>query len=600
MIARRNFLKIAGFTGVSSLLTNKLFAATNDDGSASVLLDAVSFKSKGGWKVDPQFIEQMGSPYLLAHGMGKSVENAKTTFAAPEAGNYQLWVRAKDWCPGPWLAPGRFQLLVNGKKVETVFGTQKGWNWQKGIKVDLKAGENSIELVDMTGFDGRCDAIYFTKSDNFSPPSELKALQAWRDKKHGVGAPEKHDFDLVVAGAGIAGCGAALAAAEKGLKVALVSNRPVLGGNASSEIRVHTLGIHGKVSRILKKIDTKRWHNGSHEAYKDDAKRHKNMEEAENVTVFYDYSVDEVNMKDGSIASLEARSNVSTKRIILSGSQFIDSTGDGLVGHKAGATSRYGRESKDEFNEGWDKFGDLWSPKKADNRVMGTTVMWKSAKSKEVESFPTTPWAKDVAKNYAATKSEWYWEYSDNDKHQIHDAEDIRDHMFRAVYGNFSNVKKNPLNAKLKLSWVAYIGGKRESRRLLGDYIYTMNDVTSHTYFPDTVVEEEREIDTHYQRTLKGYVVDFISKALFRRLKGHYYIPFRSLYSKEIPNLMMAGRCFSCSHIGLAGPRVMNTTGQMGIACGYAAVVCKKHNTTPRGVYKKHIKELRTLIGFEK
>ena len=491
MIERRNFLKIAGVTSASLLVSPTVLAAT-DDSSVSVLLDAVSFKEKGGWKVDPQFIEQMGSPYLLAHGMGEPVENAKTTFSAPEAGSYQLWVRTKDWCPGKWEAPGRFQLLVNGKLVETVFGTQAGWNWQKGIMVDLKAGENKIELVDLTGFEGRCDAIYFTKNENFTPPSELKALQAWRNKKHGVTVEKKVDFDLVIAGAGIAGCGAALAAGEQGLSVALISNRPVLGGNASSEVRVHTLGIHGKVSRILKKIDTKHWRNGSDKVYADEKKRHENMDKAENVTIFYDYSVDTVNMEGKNIASLEARSNVSPKRIIISGKQFIDCTGDGLVGHKAGATSRYGREAKDEFKEGWDKHGDLWSPKQQDNRVMGTTVMWNSMKSDKAEAFPQTPWAKDVAKNYAEPVSEWYWEYSANNKHQIHDAEDIRDHMFRAIYGNFSNVKKNPLNAKYKLEWVAYIGGKRESRRLLGDYIYTMNDVINHTYFPDTVVEEER------------------------------------------------------------------------------------------------------------
>ena len=94
-------------------------------------------------------------------------------------------------------------------------------------------------------------------------------------------------------------------------------------------------------------------------------------------------------------------------------------------------------------------------------------------------------------------------------------------------------------------------------------------------------------------------IVDFISKALFMKLKGHYHIPFRSLYSKDVPNLMMAGRCFSCSHIGLGGPRVMNTCGQMGIATGYAAAICKKYNTNPRGITKNHIKELRKLIGFK-
>jgi hypothetical protein len=598
---RRNFLKILG---VSSLAPSSLDAATAnaENDLNDILVDAFSFTEKGGWVVDPQFIEQMGSPYLLAHGMGNPVANASTTISVKKTGKYHVWVRTKNWCPGKWEAPGRFQVIVDGIKNKTVFGTQDGWAWQKGTTVDLAVGETKLELADLTGFEGRCEAIFFTTNADFTPPNDLKKLEAWRNRQHGGSLSgdidETHDFDLVIVGGGIAGCGAALAADEEGLKVAIIQNRPVLGGNASKEVRVHTIGIHGKVARILKKIDTKHWANNSPDSIKDDAKRHASLEAAKNATLFMDFTVTDVAMDGKSISSVDARSNTSRQRIRVKGRQFIDSSGDGVVGFKAGASFSYGRESKDKYDEGWDKFGDLWSPKKEDNRVMGTTVMWRSVKGKKASKFPAVPWAKDVAKTYAEKKSEWYWEYSDNDRHQIHDAEAIRDHMFRAVYGNFSNVKKNPTNAQLKLEWVAFIGGKRESRRLIGDHIYTMKDVTSLTKFPDSVVVEKREIDMHYQKSLKGFVVDFISKALFMKLKGHYYVPFRSLYSKDVPNLMMAGRCFSCSHIGLGGPRVMLTCGQMGVATGYAAALCKKHKTTPRGIAKNHIKELRKLIGI--
>jgi hypothetical protein len=124
-----------------------------------------------------------------------------------------------------------------------------------------------------------------------------------------------------------------------------------------------------------------------------------------------------------------------------------------------------------------------------------------------------------------------------------------------------------------------------------------MSDATSGKYFDDTVVEEKRELDTHFQRKEKGDPADYLSKALFHHTKM-YYIPFRSFYSKDISNLMMAGRCFSCTHIGLSGPRVMNTCAQMGIATGYAASLCKKYKITPREVGKSHIKELRSLIGY--
>ncbi len=594
---RRNFLKVLG---ASSVLPSSLSAATAKASPDDILVDAVTFKNKGGWVTDPQFIQQMGSPYLLAHGAGQPVANAATTVTVKNAGSYHVWVRTKNWAPGNWEAPGRFQLIINGTTNKTVFGTEDGWAWQKGTTVDLTAGECTLELHDLTGFEGRCDAIFLTRDGSTTPPDNVQELATWRRRHHGLGldVDQSHTFDLVIVGGGIAGCAAALAADEQGIKVGLIQNRPVLGGNASGEVRVHTLGIQGKVSRLLKKIDTKHWPNNSPDALKDDVKRQASLEAAKNVTLLMDTSVTSVQMDGKTIRSVEARSNTSHHRIRVSGSQFIDCTGDGLVGFMAGAKFRYGRESKHEFGEQWDKFGELWSPEKEDNRVMGTTVMWRSAQGKKASRFPATPWAKDVAKTYAEKKSEWYWEYSDNDRHQIDDAEAIRDHMFRAVYGNFSNLKKNPAHARLELEWVAFIGGKRESRRITGDHIYTMNDVTRGTEFPDSVVMEKREIDVHYQKSLKGFVVDFISKALFYKLKSHYYIPFRSLYSKDIPNLMMAGRCFSCSHIGLGGPRVMNTCGQMGAACGYAATLCKKHKTNPRGIAAKHIKELRRLIGF--
>ena len=134
--------------------------------------------------------------------------------------------------------------------------------------------------------------------------------------------------------------------------------------------------------------------------------------------------------------------------------------------------------------------------------------------------------------------------------------------------------------------------------RIMGDYIYSMKDVSENRKFGDAVVEEKRAIDAHYQRKEHGNSSDYLSEALFYRVKGLYYIPFRSLYSKDIPNLMIAGRCFSCTHIGLSGPRVMNTCGQMGIATGYAAALCKKYSLNPREIGKSHIKELRKNIGY--
>ncbi len=573
-----------------SLYNHAAYAASH------VLVEAEGFTNKGGWVVDQQFTHTVGSSYLLAHGMGQPVADASTMVDIPTSGSYRIWVRTKNWVPGTWEAPGRFNVKVDGKQLAGEFGTQEGWGWQDGGMVNLKSGSREIALIDLTGFEGRCDAIYLTTDLDMQPPNTLGTMKPWRDRLSGRPAtpPSAGEFDVVIVGGGIAGCGAALAAEEQGLKVALIHDRPVLGGNASSEVRVHTLGVHGSVARILKGIDTRHWDNGSAEAIPDTEKRHRTMD-ATSVHQFLEWRASGVTMDGDRIVSVDARHIATGKTLRFSAPRFIDCTGDGWIGYWAGADFRYGRESRDEFGEGWKKHGDQWSPEKPDNRVMGSSVLWNSHSLKEPSEFPDVPWAMDVAKKHQAITGGWIWEYSTDELNQVDDAEEIRDHMFRAIYGSFSNAKKNPENEKVSLKWVAYIAGKRESRRLMGDYIYTMTDVTQHREFPDTVVEEVRDIDVHVQRTLVGKPQDFLSKALFREVEL-YFIPFRCLYSRNIENLMMAGRCFSCSHIGLGGPRVMNTTGQMGIATGYAAALCKKHDATPRKVGKTHIKELRDLI----
>lgn len=575
-----------------------------------LLIEAESFREKGGWVVDQQFVQQMGSPYLLAHGLGKPVANAKTTAEFPAAGLYRLWVRTKNWVPGAWEAPGRFKVLINGKAAKPVFGTRQGWGWQDGGVIEIAQTKATIELQDLTGFDGRCDALYFTLNQKTQdkqapPPEEAKALLAWRNRLQGrpETPPSAGSFDLVIVGGGITGCAAALAADKQGLKTALIHDRPILGGNASGEVRVHTLGINGKGKSLISQIDTAHYPNGSADALKEDEKRQRNMEAARNVTMFLNCRAYGVVMSGKRIAAVNAAHNESGKTLRFDAPVFIDCTGDAWIGFWAGAEYRYGREPRSEFGEEWDKHGELWSPTAPDNRVMGASLLWYSKPTSSPETFPDVPWAMDVAKGKPATAGEWFWEYSANDKNQIDDAEEIRDHILKAIYGSFANAKKESKYATHKLDWVGYLNGKRESRRLIGDYVYTMKDEVAGTRFPDAVVEETREIDVHYQQILgakgtKGESRDFLSTALFYKVP-QYYIPFRSLYSKNIENLMMAGRCFSCSHVGLGGPRVMRTCGQMGIATGYAASLCKKYSTTPRGVYQQHLPDLLALVNSD-
>src|SRR3954469_6720727 len=149
-------------------------------GADCLLLEARSFAEHGGWVLDPQFEDVMGSPYLLAHGMGKPVADAPTMGAFPSTGDYQLWVRTRNWCPGEWEAPGRFRIHLAGKPLPTVFGTEPGWAWQKAGTVAIEQVRTAIALQDLTGFDGRCDALFFTKKADFSPPAEVEPMMAWR------------------------------------------------------------------------------------------------------------------------------------------------------------------------------------------------------------------------------------------------------------------------------------------------------------------------------------------------------------------------------------------------------------------------------------
>jgi len=238
--------------------------------ASEVLVEAESFSGKGGWLVDQQFTHTMGSPYLLAHGMGKPVADATTAVEFPASGKYRVWVRTKNWVPGEWDAPGRFKVKVGDKLLATEFGTQDGWNWQDGGVVDITKTNLAVRLIDLTGFEGRCDALFFTTDPSATPPHPLRNDPAI--------PPSVGTFDVVIVGGGIAGCAAALAAEREGLNVALIHDRPVLGGNASSEVRVHTLGIHGADTKILKGIDSRHWPNGSDKAIQDTEKRHRTLD----------------------------------------------------------------------------------------------------------------------------------------------------------------------------------------------------------------------------------------------------------------------------------------------------------------------------------
>jgi hypothetical protein len=562
-----------------------------------IFVECESFENRGGWVVDPQFVEQVGSPYLMAHGMGVPVENASTTIQVPSEGSYHVWARTTDWAPGHWDPPGQFDIWIGGEKLPKRMGLYRGWGWNYAGKVKVKGGRVGVELEDLTGFNGRCDALYISNRYR-EPTNQQEYLRDLRNRfsENGGNPGQVLSFDLVVVGGGIAGCAASIAAAEQGMKVALVHDRPVLGGNASSEIRVHTLGICGHFERILKMLDTEHYPNGSPQAAVDEEKRHRYMESYSNIGLFLNYRAFQSNTKNQLITSVDARHTSTGEVIRFEAPYFIDCTGDGWIGYWAGAEFSYGREPDTLYGESWEQYGELWSPEKEDRQVLGSSVLWRTTEADTASEFPEVPWAMEVAGQYAAKEGSWQWEFISDQWHQVDQAEQIRDHMLRAIYGSFYNEKQKSGNEHLKLEWVSHILGKRESRRLVGDYIYTFNDMRDSHTFPDAVAYEVREVDVHYPRKQQDESMpDFLSEAMYFQAPP-YQIPYRSLYSKNIANLFMAGRCFSCSHIGLGGPRVMRTTGQMGAAVGYAAALCGSYQCTPRELYENHLDEYLELI----
>jgi len=554
--------------------------------AADVLIEAESFNELGGWQVDQQFVEIMGSPYLIAHGLGKAVADAVTIVQFPETGVYKVWIRTKNWTY-PETPAGPFKVAINGVDLPVTFGViGSDWMWQDGGIVQITNIQNEIRLKDRYGFDARCDAIYFTTDTNSVPPNADPEMAEWRRRILGLPVVPaiQEQYDFVVVGGGLAGCGAAIAAARSGLKVALIQDRPWLGGNASRDIRVHTMG--APRHDIVVALGTPNYTSGSDEAIYYDELRRQVVTAETNITLFTEWRAFRVLTESNKIVSVDAKHVRTGEERRFIAPLFADCTGDAWIGFWAGAIWRMGREAKSEFNESL-------APDVADSMTLGSTLIWNSTNKTSPVSFPPVPWATNVAKDYVATKGDWDWEYGMY-LNTIYDAEFIRDHLLRAIYGSFYNAKKLPENANLDLHFVAYIAGKRESRRLIGDYILTENDVRNHPQFHDAVVTGTWSIDLHYPRS---EVYDFLSRA-DQRSVSQYWIPFRCLYSTNIINLMMAGRCLSATHVGLGSPRVMNTCGQMGIAVGFAAGLCKKYNVLPREVANSYAEELKVLLGI--
>ena len=564
-----------------------------------VLVEAESFADPGGWALDAQFMDQMGSPYLLAHGLGKPVRDAVTAVRLPAPGAYRVWVRTKDWvaqwrAPG---APGRFQVLVDGRPLAAEFGAEGAqWHWQDGGTVAVANAQAQVALRDLTGFEGRCDALLFAADAAWRPPDSGPELAALRRSLLGLPeAPEPGgEFDLVVAGGGIAGTCAAVAAARLGLSVALVQDRPVLGGNNSSEVRVWLQGARSKepwprVGDVVAELEQARQaHYGpanTAELY-EDGKKLAVVRAETNITLFLQHRVTGAETEGTRIRAALAQDARTGRRLRLAARLFADCTGDGALGAQAGADSEMTPRGH-----------------------MGPCNLWNVKDTGSPQPFPRCPWALDLSgkpfpgrgapRPDALKLGGWYWE-SGFDLNPIDDAEAIRDWNFRAMYGAWDALKNvDGIWPDHALNWCAYVCGRRESRRLLGDVVLSKADLEAGRPYPDGCVPTGWKMDLHlpdpkYERGFEGNA--FISTAHFGTYPMPYWIPYRCLYSRNIDNLFMAGRDVSVTHEALGAVRVMRTGGCMGEIVGLAARLCVRHRTSPRGVYERHLDELKALM----
>jgi len=600
--------------------------------AATVLVEAEMFDDPGGWEVDQQSMDQMGSPYVLAHGLGVPVRDAVTKLTLPHAGEYRVWVRTRDWV-APWNAPGapgKFQLLIGGKPLATTFGTEGAeWHWQDGGLVQV-AQETTLALHDLTGFGGRCDAIVFSSDPGFQPPNTEPQMGEFRRRQLGLLGPpdDGGSFDLVVVGGGVAGTAAAISAARNGLTVALIQDRPVLGGNGSSEVRVWPEG-HTRqepfphIGEIVEEICPPRKFPGNQNAknkdlYDDDRKLAVVRAEPR-ITLMLEYRVNAVTKRNQRILSVTAQHIRSARRVEIKGRLFADCTGDATVGYLAGADYEVSSEGVMGASNLWNVL-DQADPE----QVLKCECKDKEALTVQIEAgrveapFPRLPWALDLSDKPFPGRGNlqsdhrgkpldqlggWFWE-SGFDKDPVEDIERIRDLNMRAMYGAWDvlkNIEKQYPNHRL--GWSAFIAGKRESRRLLGDVLLSGKDFHEGKTWPDPAWPNTWHIDIHsphpaFSKNLEGE--EFI--ATFTRGKeytyaGPYWGPYRALYSRNIENLFMAGRNISVTREALGAVRVMRTCGMMGEIVGKAAWICVRHETSPRGVYEQHLPLLRELMN---
>jgi len=416
-------------------------------------------------------------------------------------------------------------------------------------------------------------------------------------------------YDVIVVGGGVAGVCAAIAAARHGCRVALVHDRPVLGGNSSSEVRVNIGGAdahggrrHARESGILEELrlhDRVRNHepvaNGRINFVWDHVLLDAVWGEP-NIELYLNTSAQQAILADPeTLEGLVAYQSSTYRTLYLRGCVFIDASGDGTLAADAGADSRIGREARAEFDE-------PTAPEEGDSLTLGSSILFRVRDAGRPVPFEPPEWAHRFesddalphrAHDYFPHAGFWWIEHG-GALDTIADNEAIRDELLRCVLGVWDHIKNHGDHgaANYVLDWVGAVPGKRESRRFLGDQILAEHDLVRPNSFPDAVAYGGWPIDLHPPEGIHANE----PPCLFVTVPKVYGIPFGCLFSRNVRNLMFAGRNISASHVAFGSTRLMATGAVMGQAVGCAAALCKRCDTIPRAIQRQHIRELQQLL----
>lgn len=417
-----------------------------------------------------------------------------------------------------------------------------------------------------------------------------------------------HHVDFCVVGGGMAGLIAAVTAARHGAKVLLMQDRPVLGGNASSEVRMWICGARGKDAKetgVLEEIMLANLYRNRNRKYSLwDTVLYEKAKYQDGLTLLLNCACHEVHT-DGAPGDSDATSGNTITSIKgwqtstqtfheVHAKYFADCSGDSVL-RISGAEFRWGRESRHEFNESH-------APEEADSRTMGNTILIETREVGHHEPFIPPTWAYNFKDNDIAlqeryltpTGDNFWWLELGGMGNTIKEAEDIRAELLRISLGVWDLIKNHP-DGRAKdweLDWIGALPGKRENVRYVGDHILTQGDILSGGSFEDTVAYGGWTMDDHNPGGLwyRG------PATIFHNTPSPYGIPYRSLYSKNIENLFFAGRNISTSHMAMSSTRVMGTCSLLGQAVGTAAALAVKYTCSPRDVGRNHLGELQANL----